>query len=85
MDRKRTVQFIHSERISVKERYNKGIYSIEFALGHLSGLLNHATAEGLAELVEDIKIDVQYLTQRQLSDMKRVRISSTDSNVTITH
>ncbi|CAM4052194.1 hypothetical protein L1N85_19970 [Paenibacillus alkaliterrae] len=80
MDTKSTVQLIHNERAKVMEHFQRGVYSIEFALGHLSGLLNLASAGDLGGLVEDIKNDLYVLIKDQSSGSDQVRPGCTEPN-----
>lgn len=58
-------RFIHKERTSAKEAYDKGVYSLEFALGLLAGLNNLAAHNDLRSLMDDIRNDVEYLRAMQ--------------------
>lgn len=49
------LQFIRSEMAMVKDSYQKGVYSKEFALGHLSCLNNLARKYKLEKLMGDIR------------------------------
>lgn len=66
LDTRSISQFIHNERDQIRLLIQKGVYSIEFALGHLAGLINLAAAENLTGVMEDIKTDIHHLINDQL-------------------
>jgi hypothetical protein len=49
------VKFIYTELELVRKGFLKGLYSREFALGHLSSLYNLAGVYKLGELMNDIR------------------------------
>lgn len=58
-------QVIYSEKAKSKEYFRKGVYSIEFFLGHLTGMLSLAQQYNLNDLVSDIKTDMHQLIRLQ--------------------
>ncbi|OME78586.1 hypothetical protein BK120_22880 [Paenibacillus sp. FSL A5-0031] len=83
MNPKSISQFIHNERAHIKMLIQKGVYSNEFALGQLAGLINLAAAGNLNGIIEDIKIDIYNLVNDQLFGSNQVGNGDSEKNAII--
>ena len=61
------VDFIHNDIVELNKNYELGIYSLEFALGHLSTLHNLAVHYKLEVLKEQIYLRILSICNSQMN------------------
>jgi hypothetical protein len=77
---KEIVEFIYTEVALVKDSYQKGVYSKEFALGRLSSLYNLAAKHKLSNQMEDIHDMVHHLCYPHVPGESDKRSSCVDES-----